>query len=278
MVPEEIVLDENFTDMGMDSIVGVQWVQSINQHYGLSAAVTVVYDYPTLRQFADFLAQSLDTEKTDSVEKGEGDLNSQPQDRTDETSGADTKTIVLTDLKSFDIGEVEQTDLDRMTDRDNPPIVLASLDGFIKPKAPAATTAPRTRAEIPIATLLGDLKDSLAQALYMEAEEVGLEESFVEMGLDSIVGVQWIQTVNQRYGTALAVTAVYDYPSLRDFASYLSGLLVEGGDTSETIDSHAVNEDIDLERLIDDTLQQLSQGDIDAQQASQLLEGIENNG
>ncbi|MBO7942197.1 acyl carrier protein, partial [Streptomyces sp. S9] len=46
-------------------------------------------------------------------------------------------------------------------------------------------------------------------------------KSFTELGLDSIVGVEWMKQVNQRYGTQIAALRVYDYPSVRSLAAHL---------------------------------------------------------
>jgi acyl carrier protein len=59
----DIDVDANFIDMGLDSIIGVEWIQALNKHYGLSLPATKVYDYPTIRAFADFLAKEWDTDK-----------------------------------------------------------------------------------------------------------------------------------------------------------------------------------------------------------------------
>ncbi|WP_458789239.1 SDR family NAD(P)-dependent oxidoreductase [Adonisia turfae] len=65
------------------------------------------------------------------------------------------------------------------------------------------------------------LRESLAAALYMDKEDVDLDEPFSEMGLDSIVNVEWIQTVNQQYGLKIPATRTYDYPTIIQFADYL---------------------------------------------------------
>ncbi|MCP5005905.1 MAG: hypothetical protein GY941_18505, partial [Planctomycetes bacterium] len=70
-------------------------------------------------------------------------------------------------------------------------------------------------------TLEEGLKASLAKALYMKKSYINREKPFVEMGLDSIVGVEWIQAINQEYKTNIAATKVYDYPTLKEFAGFL---------------------------------------------------------
>ncbi|MCH2193535.1 acyl carrier protein [Kordia sp.] len=44
---------------------------------------------------------------------------------------------------------------------------------------------------------------SLADALYLEPSEIDAEKSFTDLGLDSIVGVEWIKTINKEFDLEL---------------------------------------------------------------------------
>src|SRR5262249_54269676 len=48
-----------FTEFGLDSIVGVEWVKAINKQFGTAIAATRVYDYPNVRELAAFLADEI---------------------------------------------------------------------------------------------------------------------------------------------------------------------------------------------------------------------------
>ena len=58
--PGDIDVDTNFSDMGLDSVIGVEWIHALNKRYSLSLPATKVYDYPTLRSFSNFLTKELD--------------------------------------------------------------------------------------------------------------------------------------------------------------------------------------------------------------------------
>jgi polyketide synthase PksN len=58
MEPEEIDSDKQFADLGMDSISGLEWIKKVNEQYGTSIDVTVIYDYSNVRALANFLAIS----------------------------------------------------------------------------------------------------------------------------------------------------------------------------------------------------------------------------
>jgi polyketide synthase PksN len=64
-----------------------------------------------------------------------------------------------------------------------------------------------------------ELIESLAIALFMTSEAVNPDKSFVEMGLDSIVGVEWIQSLNKKYGLRLSVTKSMTIPISGDSRS-----------------------------------------------------------
>ena len=51
--------------------------------------------------------------------------------------------------------------------------------------------------------------------------EIDVDTPFVDMGMDSIVAVEWIRTLNKKYKLALAAPMIYDYPNLHTFASFL---------------------------------------------------------
>ena len=62
---------------------------------------------------------------------------------------------------------------------------------------------------------------SLAAALYLEPNEIDAEKSFIDLGLDSIVGVEWIKTVNKEFNLELSSTKVYDYSTVKQLTGFL---------------------------------------------------------
>jgi polyketide synthase PksN len=89
------------------------------------------------------------------------------------------------------------------------------------------------------------LATSLAEALYLSASDIDVEKSFIDLGLDSIVGVEWLNTINKKYKIAIPASVVYDYPTIGKMASFLHQELNCKGDvmqnitaTSETLTSY----------------------------------------
>ncbi|WP_186193123.1 acyl carrier protein, partial [Burkholderia gladioli] len=66
-----------------------------------------------------------------------------------------------------------------------------------------------------------------AEALYLDSSEVDVDRPFAELGLDSIIGVEWMRAINRRHGLALNATLVYEHPTLRRMAARLALALGE---------------------------------------------------
>lgn len=140
--------DMNFIDMGLDSIIGVEWIHDMNKHFSTSITTTKIYDYSTINKFAEFLGNELSKQNH-------------------------------------------------------------------KPAQELVQTNPINR------SLQKELTEKLAMVLDMDLEEIDSDTKFVDMGLDSIIGVEWVRGINDAYGTSVAATKVYDYPTIREFAAFI---------------------------------------------------------
>ena len=89
--------------------------------------------------------------------------------------------------------------------------------------------APLSTLQVP--QLEEELVRSLAQALYMEESAVEVETPFLEMGLDSIISVEWIKALNKQYTSNLKASSIYDYPTVRQLAGFLQTQRVQHQDT-----------------------------------------------
>ena len=84
-------------------------------------------------------------------------------------------------------------------------------------------------------TLQKELATSFAETLYMKQTDVDMDKQFVDMGLDSIIGVEWIGAVNKKYGTSIQATKIYDYPTLRELAGFLAKEMREHGGINQKL-------------------------------------------
>jgi len=82
--------------------------------------------------------------------------------------------------------------------------------------------APQTAQAAPsLSAILDTLRTLLAQELFLKPEEIDEEIPFIELGLDSITGVNWVSKINAHYGTRIEATKVYSYPTLARFSRYV---------------------------------------------------------
>ena len=74
-----------------------------------------------------------------------------------------------------------------------------------------------------------ELSVSLAAALYLNPSEIDRDRNFKEMGLDSIVGVEWVNIIKKQYSIKISATKVYDYPTVHEFSKYIYEILKSTG-------------------------------------------------
>lgn len=207
MQVSDIDADTPFIDLGLDSVVGVEWIKLLNKQYGVTLAATKIYDYPNLHDFALFLAQQLvQVESYDEVSEGTLDVESRP-----------VQSIKLQALDALVAGTVQQDKPEERLAIESIPVLKPNDSAVL----PDLTGSGLKAAAVPSQALIDELAVSLAEVLYMNPEEVDVDQNFIEMGLDSVVGVEWVKLLNKRYGTSIAATKIYDYTNVRELAGYV---------------------------------------------------------
>ncbi|GER89942.1 hypothetical protein KDW_41040 [Dictyobacter vulcani] len=217
MDQHDVAVDEAFVDIGMDSITGLEWIKTINKHYGTSIAVTKVYDYPTIQHFADYLSRELGKQR---AEHPVVSIKIKPAGT---TSSLAPMPVVLEKPTRIALRSLDDESVPSRKHGEEIQVSLTAHGEEAQTVQIAATsTVPPVPASVSREVLQEDLRASLAEVLYMDQHDVAVDEAFVDIGMDSITGLEWIKTINKHYGTSIAVTKVYDYPTIQDFADYLS--------------------------------------------------------
>ncbi|MBO1580934.1 acyl carrier protein, partial [Bacillus sp. XF8] len=213
MLEEVLGLDQDtvdrnmsFIEMGMDSIVGVEWIRAVNERYQTSLTANSIYEYPNIREFATFLSQDISEDMSDAQIDSKVELASSV-----ETAFKASETPINNTIESIQL------------------FLIASL----------------------------------AESLSMDQKDIDLDDKLVELGLDSIVAVEWIRTINVRYGVEVTANTIYEYPYLREFSAFLHEQLAQQVE-DETTDSAPLH----LQKLI----QSVQAGEIDIEEADQLLQ------
>ncbi|WP_028981302.1 SDR family NAD(P)-dependent oxidoreductase [Sporocytophaga myxococcoides] len=182
--PSEIDVDKSFIDLGLDSIVGVEWIKFINKTLGLEISSTKIYDYATIKELALFLSKELENVQTPEQAEVLLPLVAEPQSE-----------YVLEGVENLSPGNVS---LEQLT-----PI---NEQGLVYNKEHIQHV----------------LIASLAEALYLKPSEIDIDKSFIDMGLDSIVGVEWVKFINKKLGLDISSTRIYDYATIKELAIFLT--------------------------------------------------------
>ncbi|MBV7337980.1 SDR family NAD(P)-dependent oxidoreductase, partial [Chloroflexi bacterium TSY] len=77
------------------------------------------------------------------------------------------------------------------------------------------------------AMIAQQLRQQLVDLLYVELEELDDQAKFLDLGLDSIAGVEWVKRINDTFGLEVNATRFYDYPTIVHLASYLAGMIAQ---------------------------------------------------
>ena len=92
--------------------------------------------------------------------------------------------------------------------------------GFVRPQLATLYKAPKTELEIRIAESWSAL---------LKIDKIGVEDSFFELGGNSLLAIKAVADLKENWQYRLPVTKLYQYPTIRGIAKYLSG----GEETSE---------------------------------------------
>ncbi|MGD1702713.1 SDR family NAD(P)-dependent oxidoreductase [Dapis sp. BLCC M229] len=242
----KIAEDKKFIDLGLDSILGVEWINTINQNYGLDIKATKLYDYPTLLEFAEYIAQVLSSqEKTPAFpgKKLNTQLNLSQIKETLKQQLADVLYVdlskIVEDKKFIDLGldsilgvewinTINQNyglDIKATKLYDYPTLlefaeyiaqVLSSQE-----KTPAFP-GKKLNTQLNLSQIKETLKQQLADVLYVDLSKIVEDKKFIDLGLDSILGVEWINTINQNYGLDIKATKLDNHTTLLEFAEYIA--------------------------------------------------------
>jgi len=191
--------DRPFVDLGLDSIVGVEWVKNINKGLGLEIGATRVYDYSNLTALAAFVESQLSavsaTPPATPVQ-----AVARPASVVQASPASDAQAVVAHAV-------VEQAQQQHAPSAPQPAPVAQAVVGVDQD------------------ALKRSLRTSLAQALYLDEDAIDDDRSFIDLGLDSIVGVEWVKMINKAYGLEISATRVYDYSNIQALARFLQGEL-----------------------------------------------------
>ncbi|MDY7006756.1 MAG: beta-ketoacyl synthase N-terminal-like domain-containing protein [Cyanobacteriota bacterium] len=334
----EIEEEKKFVDLGLDSIVGVEWITEINQTYNLNIKATKLYDYPTLLDLAKYIAQTLSTQgRNIDVERSpysssEATISNQPQLINDPQSNfSQIKEILkqqLADVLYVDLSEIEEdkkfvdlgldsivgvewiTEINKTYNLNIKATKLydyPTLLDLAKYIAQTLSTqgrnidverSPYSSSEATISNqpqLINDpqsnfsqikeiLKQQLADVLYVDLSEIEEDKKFVDLGLDSIVGVEWTTNINKTYNLNIKATKLYDYPTLLDLAKYITKEIYStGGSRFPTEHKESTQKDYlsgasqeEMTQKLRSILKKVASQELTVQEGNKMIQQIKN--
>lgn len=71
---------------------------------------------------------------------------------------------------------------------------------------------------------LGIIKKILADVLYMDVQKIDPSKAFIDLGLDSILGVEFVSKLNKEFHLNVKAMKIYDYPSVDEFSVYVASI------------------------------------------------------
>lgn len=177
MEAARIDLEQNFQVLGIDSILGVEFVSLVNARFGTDIKSTELYDHPTPAAFGRHVAARLG-----------GGVPQKPVSQQAVPAPAPAPS----------------------------PAVSAPTVTPAQPKALAPQNEDR------VGSVLRALRQRLAETLCCDVWDIDPEAGFITLGLDSILGVEFVAFLNNAYGLDEKVGVLYDHPSLSALAAYVA--------------------------------------------------------
>lgn len=101
------------------------------------------------------------------------------------------------------------------------PAQMADLTQRAAPSVEQHQSQGARKASLPGAQLKDLVRERLATALRMRPEAIDADEAFSHYGLDSILGVNVVKTINQALGIDLDTTSLFDYSSVNRLGAHI---------------------------------------------------------
>lgn len=213
---DEINDKKKFIELGLDSIMGIEWIKMVNTKYHLNIGATKIYDYPSIEKFAPYVHSLIASNK-----------GAQQHSAPVQTEKIEKKPIAATKESKPANQQVEQKE---------------DIDVEVKAKA-----KPDIKSKHDIEA---ELLKSLENALYVDLEEADKKKNFIELGLDSIIGIEWIKEINKMYGLNIPASKMYDYPNIKKFSRMIEDKLADSIVESTVVEEIALEQESEQEEQL----------------------------
>jgi acyl transferase domain-containing protein/acyl carrier protein len=192
----EIDLESGFYDQGLDSRHLLQLVQDLEGQLGQQLYPTLLFEYTNIHELAGYLAEEF------------GDITSGAASAAQATTGAQVAA-----------GSAGQAMASATAGAQG----ASGSAGHVTASAAAPTANAAATPSLPLDHLIqNDLRSMVGTLLNIRPEEVDLESGFYDQGLDSRHLLQLVQDLEQKLGSQLYPTLLFEYTNIRELAGYLA--------------------------------------------------------
>ncbi len=201
---DDIEDDLPFSELGLDSISSVEWMKTINSETGGSVEASEIYNYPTLEKFKEYLIESFEHSPLPDISRGRFAI-------------AGESPTVLTSVTAAPAPASEDRSLNhRIND------VVAHSE--VSPEGDPTTIVGSQDQEILIdgVELTQFLQRSLGEMLHLNSSDIESDIPFIELGLDSINGVEWVGMINQKLEIDISASDIYNNSTIEKFARFIA--------------------------------------------------------
>ncbi|MFK0049470.1 acyl carrier protein [Streptomyces sp. NPDC090741] len=182
---EKIDPEQTFQSMGLDSLLVVEFVAVVNTRYGLRVRATDLYDFPTPVSFAREVARA--------ASSAAGSAAAAPA-----PVAAAAAPVAAAGYEA--------------------PVAVPSASAASSASA-AARQSPAAAAATRIAEVL---REQLAGILCCDPWDINTTAAFNVLGVDSMVGAEFIAVVNRSFGLQERSVLLYEHPNLAAMAAYIA--------------------------------------------------------
>lgn len=199
--------DENktFLDLGLDSILAIEMVKKLNEIFKISIKTNTLYSYPTVNKLSKKLTDII-------VDKNEEVFDESYNNKAKAHEGSIKNQDSLDNIEVFDNND----DIMPMSD-----ITLSETSKVILNKKEYTQVNTECNS-IHLANIKSKTKSILKEVLYVDEKDVDDNRPFLEQGLDSILAIEMVKKLNEKFNINIKTNLLYSYPNINELVEYLS--------------------------------------------------------
>ena len=173
--------DMAFSDYGIDSILGVGFIDRVNARFGINLNVAIVFEYSSVTRLSKHVAETY----------------------------IDHMALEHTDFGNTEVAVAE-------TDPPHPQAATLA-------QTRALMASPRTLAVMDTPTFVRTtLLECLSVTLKIAVDAIDTDIAFSDYGIDSILGVNFIDCINVCFGIALNTSIIFEHSSVERLGRHLN--------------------------------------------------------